>query len=156
MSHSIDALSDRCDIVDVINTLFIGTDNRDWNVVRSCFAPSVLFDMSSLGAGAPRQTTPDEIVAAWDVGLKPLQAIHHQVGNYLVTVDGPTSASAFCYGIAIHYLPNPTQENTRTFVGSYDFGLVKRDDGRWRISKFKFSLKYVDGNLGLEKSAREE
>jgi hypothetical protein len=39
--------------------------------------------------------------------------------------------------------------NTRTFVGSYDFELLK-DDGNWRISKFKFNLKYVDGNANLE------
>ncbi|HXV14630.1 MAG TPA: nuclear transport factor 2 family protein [Candidatus Krumholzibacteria bacterium] len=151
MAGEIDNLIDRANIVDVINTLFVGTDNRNWDVVRNCFAPSVLFDMSSLGAGEPHHMTPNEIVAAWDAGLKPMQAIHHQVGNYLVTVDGPKSASAFCYGIAIHYLPNPTHANTRTFVGSYDFGLTK-ENGRWKIEKFKFTLKYVDGNLKLETS----
>jgi hypothetical protein len=150
MAKDIDLLVDRASIVDIINTLFIGTDSRRWELVRSCFAPSVLFDMSSLGAGEPRQKTPDEIVAAWEEGLKPIQAVHHQVGNYLVNVDG-ARASAFCYGIAIHYLPNPTQANTRTFVGSYDFGLEKAGD-RWRITAFKFTLKYVDGNLKLESS----
>jgi len=41
--------------------------------------------------------------------------------------------------------------NTRTFVGSYDFELLK-DAGRWRIAKFKFNLKYLDGNPDLENS----
>ena len=49
-----------------------------------------------------------------------------------------------------HHRPNPTARNTRTFVGSYDFGL-RRDGGRWRISSFRFEVKYVDGNLELEK-----
>ena len=150
MAEDIGLLVDRANIVDIINTVFIGTDSRRWELVRSCFAPSVLFDMSSMGAGEPRHMTPDEIVAAWESRLKPMQAIHHQVGNYLVTVENGT-ASAFCYGIAIHYLPNPTQQNTRTFVGSYDFGLEKSGE-RWRITAFKFTLKYVDGNLQLESS----
>ena len=45
-------------------------------------------------------------------------------------------------------LPN---QNTRTFVGSYDFHLIKNDE-RWQIDKFKFNLKYIDGNLKLEAS----
>lgn len=62
-----------------------------------------------------------------------------------------TRAEAFCYGTATHYLPNETDANTRTFVGSYDFELT-RDGGRWGITKLKFNLKFVDGNLNLETS----
>jgi len=74
----------------------------------------------------------------------------HQAGNFRVTVHDDT-ADAFCYGMASHYLPNPSGRNTRVFVGSYDFGL-RRQDARWRIDRFRFNLKYVDGNLELEKS----
>jgi hypothetical protein len=147
---SLQTLIDRTRIIETINHLFIGTDNRDWALVRNCFAPSVRFDMSSMGAGEAKTMSPAEIVAAWEVGLKPLQAIHHQAGNYLVRVSGP-NAKAFCYGIASHYLPNKTHRDTRTFVGSYDFELVK-DAETWRISAFRFNLKYVDGNPHLESS----
>lgn len=150
MDIELQTLVDQARIIETINRLFIGTDSRDWTLVKSCFAPSVLFDMSSLGADPPHQKTPDEIVAAWDAGLKPLKAVHHQAGNYLVRILGE-KAEAFCYGIAIHYLPNKTNANTRTFVGSYDFELAK-DGGRWAIAKFKFNLKYVDGNPNLETS----
>jgi hypothetical protein len=150
MKNVLETIVDQTKIIETINRLFIGTDNRDWMLVRSCFAPRVLFDMSSLGAGAPRHLTPDDIVAAWDTGLKPLKAIHHQAGNYLVEVDD-TKAEAFCYGIASHYLPNKSNKNTRTFVGSYEFELLK-DSGRWRIATFKFNLKYIDGNPDLESS----
>jgi hypothetical protein len=150
MASELEIIIDRTRIIGTINQLFIGTDDRDWARVKNCLAPSVLFDMSSLGAGEPKQMTPDEIVSAWDAGLKRLKAIHHQAGNYIVRVSG-AKAEAFCYGIAIHYLPNKTNMNTRTFVGSYDFELVK-DGGRWMITKFKFNLKYIDGNLDLEGS----
>ena len=150
MNSELESILDRTRIIETINRLFIGTDNRDWALVKSCFALRVRFDMSSLGAGEPKDLTPDEIVAAWDAGLKPLKAIHHQAGNYLVDVNG-SRAEAFCYGIASHYLPNKTNRNTRTFVGSYDFGLLRDDDG-WSIDSFKFNLKYIDGNPDLENS----
>jgi len=88
-------------------------------------------------------------VDSWDKGLKPLKAVHHQAGNYIVTVSGD-QADAFCYGIASHYLPTKSGRNTRTFVGSYDFHLIK-NDGVWWIDRFKFNLKYLDGNPDLEK-----
>jgi SnoaL-like domain len=143
-------LQDKEKIMNVVNKLFIQTDNRDWPQVKSCFAPAVVFDMSSLGAGEPKTFSPDDIVATWAAGLKALKAIHHQVGNYVVGVDDD-KAHAFCYGIATHYLPNKTNANTRTFVGSYDFDLIKKNDD-WLISTFKFNLKYIDGNLNLESS----
>ena len=135
---------------DTVTRLFVHTDNRDWEKVSDLFAPTVLFDMTSLVGGEPAEMTPQQIVDAWDQGLKPLKAIHHQTGNYLVTLteDG---AQVFCYGIASHYLPNKTNKNTRTFVGSYDIHLVKIDDA-WKIDRFKFNLKYLDGNLELESS----
>ncbi len=142
-------LIDKDRIIETINQLFIGTDQRDWNKVKGLFAPEVRFDMTSLAGGKPQLLTPQQIVDGWEKGLKPLKAIHHQAGNYIVTVAG-NQADAFCYGIATHYLPTKSGRNVRTFVGSYDFHLV-RNDGVWWIDAFKFNLKYIDGNKDLEK-----
>ncbi|THB79112.1 MAG: nuclear transport factor 2 family protein [Desulfobulbaceae bacterium] len=137
-------------VQEVITQLFVSTDNRDWEMVNAIFADQVLFDMTSLAGGEPVTLSPVQITQSWDKGLKPLEAIHHQAGNFLITVEND-SATAFCYGIATHYLPNKTNQNTRTFVGSYDFHLVKVD-GSWKIDQFKFNMKYLDGNLQLESS----
>jgi hypothetical protein len=137
-------------IIDVVNQLFISTDNREWTKVKACFTDEVLFDMTSMAGGKPATMTSQQIVEAWDKGLKPLKAIHHQAGNYVVTINNH-AAEVFCYGIALHYLPNKTNQNTRTFVGSYNFHLVKKDS-HWQIDKFKFKLKYIDGNPNLEAS----
>ena len=118
--------------------------------MKQCFAPGLTVDMSSLGAGPPTLTTPDDIWKSWEEGLKPLQAIHPQAGNHTVRVMG-SNAESFCYGIAIHHLPNETNQNTRPFVGRYDFELVNETD-RWAITLFEFNLKYIDGNLNLETS----
>jgi hypothetical protein len=150
MKSQYQAVLEKDAVIGVINQLFIGTDNRDWAKVKDCFAAEVLFDMTSLAGGEPSKLSPQQIVDAWDNGLKALKAIHHQAGNYVVTVNG-NEAEAFCYGTASHYLPNKTGKNTRTFVGSYDFHLMKQENF-WRIDRFKFNLKYIDGNVNLEAS----
>jgi hypothetical protein len=142
------------DIIAVANRLFICTDNRDWSCVKDVFAPEVLFDMTSLAGGRPEKKTPRQITDLWDQGLKALKAIHHQAGNYQVAVN-VNEADLFCYGIAYHYLPNPTNQNTSVFVGSYDFHLVKGDGG-WKIDRFKFNLTFIDGNKDLEGSAKKD
>ncbi len=137
-------------VIDIVNRLFINTDNRDWAAVKALFAPRVHFDMTSFAGGQPASLKPQEIVDGWDKGLKALKAIHHQAGNFSVNVE-ESEASVFCYGVAWHYLPNKTERNTRTFVGSYDLHLIKEDE-EWKIDRFKFNLKFIDGNADLEKS----
>jgi hypothetical protein len=149
----VQSLSDQTDVIKTINTLFVETDNRNWGAVKAVFADTVLFDMTSMVGGEPSRLSSQNIVDAWDEGLKPLQAIHHQAGNYIVTING-SQAEAFCYGIASHYLPNAMNQNTRTFVGSYNFHLTKQGQS-WAIDRFKFNLKYIDGNKELTGPAKQ-
>ncbi|HEX8692250.1 MAG TPA: nuclear transport factor 2 family protein [Longimicrobium sp.] len=151
MDDELRRLVDEREVVRTIDRLFVGTDRRDWEAVRACFAPRVLFDMTSVAGGEPAERSPEEIAAGWEEGLRPLHAVHHQAGNHEVAVRGD-EADAFCYGVAFHYLPNASGRNTRTFVGSYDFHLV-RADGRWAIDRFRFDLKFIDGNPSLEAEA---
>ncbi|HEV7365637.1 MAG TPA: nuclear transport factor 2 family protein [Gemmatimonadales bacterium] len=89
------------------------------------------------------------MATGWGQGLGPIEAVHHQAGNYRVTVQGDR-ATAFCDAIASHYGKTRSGRNTRVFVGSYDFHLAQIG-GRWRIDSFRFNLKYVDGNAELER-----
>jgi len=148
MTDYVQVLREKQEITELLIRMFVGTDNRDWAEVESCFAPSVLFDMTSMSGGKPSKLTPGEIISQWDNGLQPLKAIHHQVGNLLIRTN-TESAVAFCYGTASHYLPNKSGNNTRTFVGSYEFHLI-RNNNRWLIDRFKFNLKYIEGNQDLE------
>lgn len=134
-------------IIRTVNELFIFTDERDWEAVKRTLAAEVLLDMSSMGAGESTVQSGEQVAAGWEEGLRKLQAIHHQVGNYLVDISGD-EADVFCYGIASHYYLNPTGQNVRTFVGTYNIHLAKSDAG-WRIDKFRFNLKYIDGNKDL-------
>ncbi|HSL21656.1 MAG TPA: nuclear transport factor 2 family protein [Vicinamibacterales bacterium] len=132
-------------VIDLINSLFIATDEHDWDTVRRCLAPHVRFDMTSLTGGQPSTLTRDQIVAGWEEGLRPIRATHHQAGNYRVRVNGE-QAEAFCYGIAYHLLPEGAPARVRTFVGSYDFAL-ERHGGAWQITSFRFICKFVDPPL---------
>ena len=135
-------------VITTLNRLFRSVDDKDWKQAEVCLAPHVLLDVTSLAGGEPENTTGAAIVDGWREGLGHLEAIHHQAGNYEVEVHGE-AATATCYGIAYHYLPNPSGENTRVFVGTYNFHLEKTG-GRWRIDRFTFNLKFIDGNQNLE------
>lgn len=148
-SGAVGDLVQRNRIADLVTTLFGATDAREWEQVRRCFAARVTFDMTSLAGGEPAELTPEQITDAWDAGLKPIEWVHHQVGNLAVTCNA-AEATASCYGIAYHHRSTTSGRNTRVFVGSYDFHL-QRTDGEWRIDLFRFNLKFIDGNRELEK-----
>ena len=59
--------------------------------------------------------TPQQIVTSWEKGLKPLKAIHHQTGNYIISIN-QNEAEVFCYGTASHYLPNKIPQIGRAHV----------------------------------------
>jgi hypothetical protein len=151
--EQLDRLVAEDQVIAASNILFLCTDRRDWQCVKDVFAPQVLFDMTSLAGGKPVTMTPAEIAGGWEKGLKDLTAIHHQAGNYQVSVKR-NEADLFCYGIAYHYLQNPTDRNTRILVGSYNLHLIRSDAG-WKIDRFKFNLKFIDGNKDLEGSAKK-
>ncbi|MDQ3292390.1 MAG: nuclear transport factor 2 family protein [Bacteroidota bacterium] len=136
-------------LIEIVNKLFVYTDNRQWQKLQDeVFADKVLFDMSSLGAGAAEEKLAKDICAMWETGFQGIDAIHHQSGNFLVTVSENT-ATVFCYAIASHYKAAAAQGKTREFVGNYDIGLTQTDKG-WRIKAFKYTVKYTSGNLSLE------
>jgi hypothetical protein len=135
-------------VVSTVNRLFRSVDEKAWDEAEACLAPSIHVDVTSLAGGEPRHMTAAELVADWREGLSHLQAIHHQAGNYEVEVEGERAAAS-CYGIAYHYLPNDTGRSMRRFVGTYDLHLRKAR-GRWCLDRFRYNLKFVDGNTDLE------
>ena len=143
-------LSKREAIIEVINRLFIFTDKQEWEkLLTEVFADEVLFDMSSAGGPSATKLRPRAICDMWKDGFKGIDAIHHQAGNYLVSISEDVNAEVTCYAVATHYKKIATKGNVREFVGSYDLGLVFTDQG-WRINAFRYNLKYVNGNVTLE------
>lgn len=151
MSFSLEDLASRLLVEDTVIRMFVATDERDWPTVESCFTEPFTLDMTSMVGGSPAAMTPRQVAEMWADGFKTLDQIHHQVGNFRTTVDGQ-HATVRCYGVAYHYRAGITAAvKSRTFVGTYEFELSAQSD-RWLISKLVFLLKFIDGNLDLEKA----
>jgi hypothetical protein len=135
-------------IIEVVNKLFVYTDAQEWEKLqRNVFTEQVYFDMSSLG-GMQVDTTASHICQIWKDGFAGIDAVNHLAGNYLVTINGDT-ADVFAYATATHFKQSATQGKTREFVGTYNLHLTKGEAG-WRIDRFKYNLKYINGNLDLK------
>ena len=144
-------VASRLAVEDAVVRMFVATDERDWPALEACFTDPFTLDMTSLAGGSPATTTPGQVASAWAEGFKPLSHVHHQVGNFQTTVTGQ-NATVRCYGVAFHHRGGVLARlKSRIFVGTYVLGLVVRAD-RWQINELTFKLKFIDGNLELEKA----
>ena len=139
----------KVELTQLANKLFMYTDAQEWdNLLTEVFADMVWFDVSSAGGGEPKKLPASEICEMWKQGFIGLDSVHHQAGHYLITIDR-VEATIFGYAVAYHYKQAATNGKTRTFVGSYDLKAIQTERG-WRLSQFKYNLKFLDGNLTLE------
>jgi hypothetical protein len=145
-------LMSRTEVEDAVIRMFVATDERDWPAVESCFTEPLTLDMTSMVGGSPATMTPRQVANAWAEGFKTLDHVHHQVGNFQTRVDGQR-ATVRCHGVAFQYRAGiAAAVKSRTFVGTYEIELSRHSD-RWLINRLTFKLKFIDGNLELEKAA---
>lgn len=130
--------------------MFLATDQGNWERVMECFHQEVVLDYSSFSGQEAASLSPSAIVEAWQGLLPGFESTHHQLGNFISSIDG-NSAQVFCYGTASHYLEDE-DGSLWTVVGSYDLELILQD-GEWKISKLKFNFKYQQGNTALVQKA---
>jgi SnoaL-like domain len=142
----------RLAVEDAVVRMFVATDERDWPTLEDCFSNPFTLDMTSMVGGVPAVLTPQQVASAWSEGFKPLDAVHHQIGNMRTTLKGD-SALVRCHGVALHHRSAAQGLKSRVFVGTYEVQLSE-DGGSWRITRLVFNLKFIDGNLKLEESDR--
>ena len=144
-----DVVSDKLELAELANKLFMYCDAQQWQrLLDEVFIPKIWFDMSSAGGHKPQAIDAKDICRMWADGFAGLDAIHHQAGHYLINVS-VDQADIFAYAVATHYKKYATKGAVRSFVGSYDLKAEFTDKG-WRLSQFKYNLKYIDGNVSLE------
>ena len=142
-------IADKTELTELANKLFMYCDAKQWDqMLKEVFTTAIWFDASSAGAGEPRSMEAKDVCKMWDDGFSDLDAVHQQSGHYLITVQGDT-ADIFGYAVATHYKKETTKGNTRTFTGSYDLNAERSPHG-WRLSQFKYNLKYMEGNISME------
>ena len=138
----------RDQLIEVANKLFIYTDEQDWEMLqKEVFEEEVHMDMSSLG-GPVSKMTALEVCEMWKAGLEGIDSVNHLAGNYLASIN-KKKAELFAYATATHYREAAQYGKTREYVGTYKLGMTNTKKG-WRINRFVYTLKYMNGNLSLE------
>jgi len=141
--------ADKFELTELANKLFMYCDAKQWdNMLNEVFVPVIWFDASSAGAGPPQSMKAKAVCKMWEDGFIGLDAVHHQAGHYLISVQD-SNADIFAYAAATHHKRSASKGNTRTFVGSYDLKAQRGANG-WRLTQFKYNLKYIDGNIAME------
>ena len=142
-------IADKIELTELANKLFMYCDAKQWDkMMEEVFLPVIWFDASSAGAGEPTQMEAQAVCYMWDKGFEGIDAIHHQAGHYLIDVKND-QADIYAYAVATHYKREAVKGNTRIFVGSYDLKAERKATG-WRLSQFKYNVKYIDGNIALQ------
>jgi hypothetical protein len=151
MAVRIENLATRLAVEDTVVRMFVATDERNWPALEACFSDPFTLDMTSMVGGTPSSTTPRQVADAWAEGFKPLDHVHHQIGNLRTSVDGD-QATVRCHGVALHHRARVAPgSKTRIFVGTYELQL-RANAQNWQITHLKFNLKFIDGNPELEKA----
>jgi hypothetical protein len=141
--------TDKMELTELANKLFMYCDAGQWQLLMDeVFTSTIWFDVESGGAGKPRMMETADVCRMWKEGFTGLDGVHHQAGHYLITVNGD-EADIYGYAVASHYKKDALKGQTRTFTGSYDLK-ARRDVNGWRLTQFKYNLKYLAGNVTME------
>lgn len=141
-------------IIETVQDIFIGADERDWQRCLDAMDETVLLDYTSLAGGMPEQLPATTIISNWKAFMPKFKATHHQLGNFVVR-ESEGKAAVFCYGTATHYFPNENGRNVWTVVGTYNVELVRKGK-KWKVNALKLNLKYTDGNNDLPQLVQQQ
>jgi uncharacterized protein len=139
--------SDKDQVVQAIQDMFIAADKRDWAACKNSFTEKPFIDYSSLSGIAGSAVDAGELIKAWDNALSRYKHTHHMLSNFDVTVSGNTASVSF-YGHALHYLPHSKGGDAWEVYATYNAELVKTGKG-WKLSLIVLHLKYQGGNKNL-------
>ena len=118
---------DVLEIREIIDRYAVGIDLRDWELVRSCFAPGCHADYGRAGSWTAREP----FVASLDEMHRDVGPTMHRITNHQIHVDGGT-ATATSYFDALLQVEH-REHDLLQVVGTYRDELVRTDNG-WKIA----------------------
>ena len=142
-------LSDRIEIVDLLHRYATGLDTRDWELLASVFTADGVADYSSLELGV--NDGPDAIVDLCRGALSGLDATQHTISNETIEVDGDR-ARARCYFQAQHVFRGAPGGDNFIVAGIYEDDLVRTPAG-WRIERRTLIPTWFEGNASVGEAA---
>jgi hypothetical protein len=155
MALSLQQISDRIEVEDLLERYTSCIDAKDWNGLDSVFAPDAILDYSSSG-GPPAGPYPE--IKAWlERALAIFPMTQHMIGKSRIRIDGDT---AHCRSIFYNPMGMPIdadgqfstdaakQAGLHTFVvGGFYNDTCKRTPDGWRIVKKVEEQAYLTGGL---------
>lgn len=134
-------------IIESVNKLFLGVDDRDWELVSQVFGRKVFLDCTSISGEEPAELNSSDIIEGWKEYFPKFDYTYHQASNFVICEVGGT-ANMTCYVATTYYLKNDIGNNMYKVFGTYNMEL-KKDSFAWKITKMKFNLKFTEGNETL-------
>lgn len=131
MADELAAVADRVAIREVVSRYGMAVDRRDWDLYRQVFTSDAVIDYTD--SSGPRTDLEGAITWLAEV-LEPFAALHHNMTNQIVDLDGDRARSCTYY-LAFHIIATgPASESVFTMGGFYQDRLARGADG-WRISE---------------------
>jgi hypothetical protein len=140
-------LKDRLAILELIGRLSLTIDARDWDTLGQLVTDTVYHDRTSLTGGEPTNLPVAEFVDGWRQTLQGMDAVHHQITNHVISLDGDEATCAANMQ-GTHVLANASGGPMWTVGGRHDYQLKRTPDG-WRIAGFTFTLQWATGNMNI-------
>ena len=140
-------LEDRLAIVELIGRLSLTIDAKNWDSMGQLFTDTVYHDRTSLTGGEPYTVPVAQFVEGWRQTLQAMDAVHHQITNHVVTLDGDQATCA-ANMMGTHVLTNASGGPMWTVGGRHDYQLTRTSDG-WRIAGLTFTLQWATGNMNI-------
>jgi 3-phenylpropionate/cinnamic acid dioxygenase small subunit len=136
-------LLDERDIRTVLHRYAAALDQKDWNLLASCFIPDASAHYGMIG----ELTGYAAIEQVCRTALQPMSRTQHLIGNVEVVLDGDAATSS-CYMHAQHVRPGAPGGETNIIAGRYQDELVRTAQG-WRIRRRTLDVWWTFGNLAI-------
>lgn len=139
MTMSVQELSDRFEIQDLLVTYADAIDRRDWDALDDVFTADAVIDYTAVGG---IRGSLAEIKAFLEEGMAWFTSFQHLTAHAKVTLDGDTATGrAICHNPMT--LPGADGEPHTMFVGIWYVDAYVRTPDGWRISTRSEDFSYL-------------
>ncbi len=142
-SLSIQEISDRIQIDDLLTRYTVAIDTKDWKLLDTCFTPDAYVDYTT--SGGTKGAYPE--VRAWlEKALSVFPMTQHFISNTTVEIDGDRAKSRTYVINPMGFPKDDGSLHIFTVGAYYNDELVYTDEG-WRIANRFEEQAVLDGTL---------
>lgn len=152
-NSSMDVLSARTEISEVIYRFSRALDSQDWVLLRSCFTDELFVDYADFRQQEPTRISADEFVTQRSFGLSGLKT-QHLSSNHEITIRGE---QAVCLSTSVIYRLDPEMKAENSFDThcQYEHSLIKTSEG-WKVNAIRQRVIWSVGNPEVHRFHRNK